>query len=157
MVLERNDYKGIFSELSSAILSLESLVDTSLYVNSEKLKYVQKGAYSFTGTALKGEQANNIKFENCEFKTSYGDASNALIGASKVTNLELYNNTMYSDMIPAKVYDGYNFTQFDLAAYVEDDKDLANMEPLKSIKLPPQRRSWSKYLEQVAGQPLMFS
>ena len=138
MVLERNDYKGIFSELSSAILNLESLVDTSLHVNFEKLEYVQKGAYSFAGTALKGDQANNIKIENCEFKTSYGDKSNALIGASKVSNLVLYNNTIYSDMIKAKVYDGYDFTQFDLAAYVADDKDLANMEPLKAtIKLLP--------------------
>lgn len=64
---------------------------------------------------------------------------------------------MYSDMIPAKVYDGYNFTEFNLTAYVADDKDLANMEPLKSIKLYPQRRSWGDYLEQVSGQPLMFS
>ena len=56
-------------------------------------------------------------------------------------------------MIPAKVYDGYNFTEFNLTAY----EDLANMEPLKSIKLYPQRRSWGDYLEQVSGQPLMFS
>ena len=76
VVLEGNDYKGFFAELSSAIMEFNSLVDSIVHVNFEKLEYVQKGGYFFNGDV---EMSNNITIENCEFKTSFGDWGNALI------------------------------------------------------------------------------